>query len=181
MITVRTEPCHRVWLSAGCQSGARWPSLFCAAHFADDLHGLPIAFPNGKPVSPKSWGTQSPFFPPPGLSQSMLKLSPACPHGLPVRQPVPLNLNTSWTRPDLDTAACLVGFTWHFLRMSMTGRHCFRSEFRERATINRKQEHGATLTTNTTGNSVLFLGGDDARIVPDVPGRMWPSGPSADR
>lgn len=25
----------------GCQSGATWPRPFCAAHFADDLHGQP--------------------------------------------------------------------------------------------------------------------------------------------
>lgn len=141
MITVRTEPCRRVWLSAGCQSGAEWSGPFCAAHFADVLHGLHIAFPNGKPVRPRTWGTQSPCFAP-GLFTVPVQVQRGVPFpGSPFRQPVPLKLNTSRTRPDLEAAACLEGFTWHFLHVSMTGRHCFRPGLRE--TRHNKPETGA--------------------------------------
>lgn len=95
--------------------------------------------------------------------------------GSPFRQQVPLKLNTSWTRPDLETAACLEWFTWHFLHLSMTGHHCFRPGFRE--TRHNKPETGARCDTACLPtylhhwNGVLFLEGDDDGIVPDAGSR----------
>lgn len=100
-------------IAFGClkavKSGAKWPGPFCAAHFADDLHGLPIAFVNGRPVSPKTWGAQSPCFAP-DLSQFLLEFGAVCPFWLAFAATSCAHIeHESWTRLGLDTATCLEG------------------------------------------------------------------------
>lgn len=140
--------------------GRNGPALSMQHTSRTTCMGYPSIFPNGKPVRPRSWGTQSPCFHTWHFAVP-IEVQRGVSSGSPLRQPVPLRLNTSRTRPDLETAACLEGFTWHFLHMSMTGRHCFRPEVRE--TRHNKPETGAwcdaaCLPTPLGGTACYFWG-----------------------
>ncbi|KAH8785793.1 hypothetical protein F5883DRAFT_91985 [Diaporthe sp. PMI_573] len=143
------------------KSGAKWPSPFCAAHFADDLHGLPIAFPNGRPVSPRTWGPQSPCFAP-DLSRSLLKFGAVCPAWLAFSATGSVQIeHESWTRPDLETAACLEGSTGTCCTCQRLAITASDLDFESRATINRKLGawcDPACPPFSTTGRFSIFGG-----------------------
>lgn len=141
------------------KSGAKWASPFCAAHVADDLHGLPIAFPNGRPVSPRTWGAQSPCFAP-DLSQFLLKFGSVYPVWLAFSATNSVHIeHESWTRLDLEAAACLEDSTGTFCicqRLAITASDLY---FERRATINRKLGawcNPACPPTFTTGRLAIF-------------------------